>query len=183
MNTHHNDKLPEFCYAVTSYDGKLVRIHRNVSGYYPEENDAGSREENQALADKLNEMLGVTKAQAAAMYNGSLCGWDTPGADPDMYDEAGNIRKPSDPVKSGEETAPIYTLDAASHIIEFFEDILGKHGIKVPSPEDDQREEENDAVFYGSVYGELSDQIEAFLVELLERRTTADVVSGIYSGN
>ena len=45
-------------------------------------------------ADKLNEQIGVTRAQAAAMLAGSMFGWAGPGADPANYDAQGQpVRK------------------------------------------------------------------------------------------
>lgn len=49
----------------------------------------------------------------------------------------------------------VYTHDEASRIIELFEDILSNNDIIIPSPEDDEKEEDNEAVLYGSVYSEL----------------------------
>lgn len=63
----------------------------------------------------------------------------------------------------------IYTHDEASIIVEFFEDILVDNGIKLPSPEDDDRDSENDAALYGSVYDNLLTQVEERLISLLER--------------
>ena len=43
---------------------------------------------------KLNEQIGVTRAQAAAMLAGSMFGWACPGADPANYDAQGQpVRK------------------------------------------------------------------------------------------
>ena len=46
----------------------------------------------------------------------------------------------------------IYTRNEAALIVELFDDLLAGNGIKVPSPEDDQREADNEAALYGSVY-------------------------------
>lgn len=86
------DKLPFRCYAVNQLDGKVILLEKGMSGYYPTTNiEAGSREANQELVDMLNK--NITKAQVAAMYCGSMFGWNVPGADPDMYDENGNAKK------------------------------------------------------------------------------------------
>lgn len=86
-------RLPEFCFVVLSTTNEVVGVHRGVSGYSP------TREGNmpwygQATADKLNEDLGVTKAQATAMMSGSMFGWDIPAANPDNYDSEGRYIKP-----------------------------------------------------------------------------------------
>lgn len=77
-----NNDLPEYCYTKSILTGKTIIIQRGQSGYY----DTDYADLN---ADDLNTQLGVTKAQAAAMLVGSMFGWDTPGADPDRYDEDG----------------------------------------------------------------------------------------------
>ena len=80
-------KLPERAYSTSLVTGELIRIERDVLGYYPEP------EYNKfATADMLNDVLGVSKAEAEAMYVGSMFGWDVPGANPDMYDENGGPR-------------------------------------------------------------------------------------------
>lgn len=53
----------------------LIGIKKGDDGYHPIYVNT--------TAEALNEGLGVTKAQAEAMLNGSLFGWDTPSADPD----------------------------------------------------------------------------------------------------
>lgn len=61
------NKLPEMCYAKLFSTGKLILIKKGETGYYPCDFDG---DEN-----KLNENLGVTKAQAKAMSCGSMFGW------------------------------------------------------------------------------------------------------------
>ena len=53
----------------------VIGITRGESGYNPIY--------TRMTADELNTIQGVTPAQAKAMYNGSLFGWDAPAADPD----------------------------------------------------------------------------------------------------
>lgn len=57
----------------------------------------------QETVDTLNEAAGVTRAQAAAMYGGAMCGWDSPMADPKNYNEAGAYIGPEMEDKHGEE--------------------------------------------------------------------------------
>lgn len=52
----------------------VIGVRRGESGYYP----IYTRQ----TAAQLNEAHGVTPAQREAMHNGSLFGWDVPGADP-----------------------------------------------------------------------------------------------------
>ena len=57
-----------------------------------------------------------------------------------------------------------YTRSKAVDILELFEDVLDRYDITVPSPEDDEREPDNTARLYGSVYWELLDEIEDELI-------------------
>jgi hypothetical protein len=88
------NNLPEFCYAtLPSDDSKLIVIRNGEKGYYRVDplSDAYL-----CSAERNNELLGVTKAQAEAMRMGSMFGWDTPSANPSNYDENGNwIKKTS----------------------------------------------------------------------------------------
>lgn len=86
--------LPEKCFAALEATGEAIVIHRGMKGYTP----TGQYPEGvsgQEGADALNEQIGVTRAQAAAMLAGSMFGWACPGADPANYDEQGK------PVKGG----------------------------------------------------------------------------------
>lgn len=77
----------------------------------------------------------------------------------------------------------IYTHDEAARIVEKFEDVLAEYGISVPSPEDDEREEENMVGLYGSTYGCLLDDVEEMLIDILDRKKSGEnVVSGVFSG-
>ncbi len=77
----------------------------------------------------------------------------------------------------------IYTHDEAAKIVELFESVLDNYGIKIPSPEDDEREADNAASLYGSVYSGLLDSIENNLIEMLVRHNNADdVITGEFSG-
>lgn len=87
------------------------------------------------------------------------------------------------PVAETSKPDKIYTHDEAARIVELFEGVLDKHGIKVPSPEDDERGDDNEAKLYGSVYGDLLDGVENTLIELLNRQKGgADVKSYVFSG-
>ena len=54
----------------------------------------------------------------------------------------------------------IYTRSEAADIIDLFEDVLAEYNIHVPSPEDDEREEDNMVGLYGSTYYGLLDSVE-----------------------
>ena len=78
----------------------------------------------------------------------------------------------------------IYTHDEAARIIDKFEDVLSRYDIRVPSPDDDEREPDNDVGLYGSTYAELLDDIEEILVEILNRKGAGcDVVTYVFSGD
>ena len=77
----------------------------------------------------------------------------------------------------------IYTHDEAMLIIEIFEDILDKYNIIVPSPEDDEREPDNEASLHGSTYSDLLDEVEEKLFNLLSRHTSdTEIVQHVFSG-
>lgn len=76
----------------------------------------------------------------------------------------------------------VYTHDVAAKIVELFDNVLRKNNIKVPSPEDDQREADNDAALYGSVYGCLLDDVENMLIELLKHGRDKEIVPYVFSG-
>lgn len=86
---------------------------------------------------------------------------------------------------------PIYTRDEAARIIEMFENILVEHGISIPSPEDDDRDPDDNLGLYGSVYSDLLDEVENALVKIIIRRgphgdhvkDLSDVITGEFSGN
>ena len=85
--------LPERCFTVLQSTGGVVAIERGKQGYFPTDN-GGDPETARKAATLLNQKLGVSKAQEAAMAAGSMFGWDTPAADPKNYDAEGNALKP-----------------------------------------------------------------------------------------
>jgi rare lipoprotein A (peptidoglycan hydrolase) len=77
--------LPNICYVKNEETGATVLVRANVRGYF----DVTRHVDPKSSADDLNAMIGVTKAQAAAMKVGSMFGFHVPGANPANYDEAG----------------------------------------------------------------------------------------------
>ena len=71
----------------------------------------------------------------------------------------------------------LYIYDKAVEIVELFEDVLDKYGIVVPSPEDDERGPDNEAKLYGTVYGDLLDEVARVIVETLDE-AKAESTSG-----
>ena len=47
--------------------------------------------------------------------------------------------------------------------------VLDKYDTRIPSPEDDEREPDNEAKLYGSTYYNLLDDVEARIASLLTR--------------
>lgn len=77
----------------------------------------------------------------------------------------------------------IFTHDEAMLIIEMFEDVLNKYGIIVPSPEDDDKEDDNETALYGSTYSDLLDGVEEKLIEILRNhKPDTEVVEYEFSG-
>ena len=62
----------------------------------------------------------------------------------------------------------IYTHNRAAEILDLFEDLLNRHGIKVPSEEDDERGEDNDAALYGMEYWNLLADVENILIGIAQ---------------
>ncbi len=86
--------LPDCCYSVNKVTGEIIILKKGEKGFYKTDIPTKGREESRDLADFQNKKLGVSKAQEAAMYWGSLNGFDTLGADPKQFDADGNMIKP-----------------------------------------------------------------------------------------
>ena len=88
--------LPPMCYSVLPSTGEVIQIDRWQKGYTATSFNDGNRAENEAIKDKFNEKLGVTKAQEQAMLAGSMIRWDSIAAKPKSYDENGKAIKSKD---------------------------------------------------------------------------------------
>lgn len=82
--------LPEKCFAAAMDTGETVVIIKGADGWEPTGQHPPEGMTGQEGADLLNEEMGVTKAQAAAMLAGATQGWASPAADPAHYDAQGN---------------------------------------------------------------------------------------------
>lgn len=90
----------------------------------------------------------------------------------------------TDEAETAADHRAIYTHDEAALIVELFEGILDAHNIKIPSPEDDEREPDNEAKLYGSVYSGLLDAVENSIIDLLGRHSCGvPVVENEFSGD
>ena len=88
--------LPPMCYSILPSTGEVIQIDRWQKGYTATSFSDGNRAENEAIKDKFNEKLGVTKAQEQAMLSGSMIRWDSIAAKPKSYDENGKAIKSKD---------------------------------------------------------------------------------------
>ncbi len=87
------NSLPKVCYGKVPEKRAIVMFERGFDGWRSASAIAKGRT-SQKLVDELNNELGVSKAQAAAMLGGATLGWDTPAADPKNYDNQGQPIKP-----------------------------------------------------------------------------------------
>ena len=77
----------------------------------------------------------------------------------------------------------IYTRDEAAAIVEMFEKVLEEKGMVVPSPEDAEKDPDNDAPLYGSVYFDLLDEVETRLINILGKHNQdVEIIEGDFSG-
>ena len=86
--------LPDQCYTFVEGLNMIAIINKGELGYTDAKSANGRPSENRAMVNKLNEQLGVTQAQYAAMKQGSRFGFDKPDADPKNYTEKGTLIKP-----------------------------------------------------------------------------------------
>ena len=86
--------LPEQCYVFVESVNEIGIVKKGESGYTRSDGTTTVQKVNQDLVEKCNQSEGVTKAQAAAMFAGSMFGWATPAADPANYDDQGKLMKP-----------------------------------------------------------------------------------------
>lgn len=85
--------LPGQCFSVLPSTGEAIIIKKGEPGYTL----SGIQVEGKTIRESVdieNRVVGITKAQEAAMLAGSLFGWQTPAADPKNYDEQGQPLKP-----------------------------------------------------------------------------------------
>jgi len=76
----------------------------------------------------------------------------------------------------------VNTHNLTADILELVDNFLGTFGIRVPSPEDDEREPDNDAALYGSTYAELMDSIEPMIVDAVERAAAGETIESYIFG-
>jgi len=80
--------LPRVAAAEHPVTRELIMVMKDRSGYWPA-SVVGIVDETMA-AEKWNTAHGISKAEAEAMFAGSMWGWDVPAADPANYDADGS---------------------------------------------------------------------------------------------
>lgn len=85
--------LPEKCFSYLESTGEMIVIQKGERGYTPTDSYGKNMTPREAV-NKLNEALGVSRAQEEAMVAGSMFGWAVPGADPKNYDAEGHAIRP-----------------------------------------------------------------------------------------
>lgn len=83
--------LPEIAFRFEPEVG-IVVIRRGIEGYFPASNvPAGlTAADSSAWVERQNANLGITQAQADAMFAGSAFGWHVPLADPKVAASSGD---------------------------------------------------------------------------------------------
>ncbi len=74
--------LPEVCAAWRRPDEELVGLRRGEIGYYRKYDGKIKGQAARAIADSVNQALGVTLQQREAMVAGRMTGWFIPAAHP-----------------------------------------------------------------------------------------------------
>ena len=87
--------LPPYSFGILPSTGEVIKITRYEKGYIPLKARPQGEAKNYG-AEPLNDAIGVSKAQAAAMQAGSMFGWDCPAAKPKSYDENGKAIRPKE---------------------------------------------------------------------------------------
>lgn len=85
--------LPEHCYIYLPTTREIGIVKKGESGYYRSDITLAYDEDGKQFVEELNKKCGITKAQEAAMLAGSMFGWQIPAADPQNYDEQGQLIK------------------------------------------------------------------------------------------
>ena len=62
----------------------------------------------------------------------------------------------------------IYTHNIAADILDIFDEFLCEREIVVPSVNDNQRDPDNTAALYGTEYGELLNDVENYIIQMLK---------------
>lgn len=77
--------LPETCFSTLRSTGELIILKNGETGYHLSEWDTGDKVRNQEIAASHNSGCGINPAQVQAMEVGAMCGFEVPGANPQIY--------------------------------------------------------------------------------------------------
>ncbi len=119
-NNRKNTALPQKCYAVLPYEGRLVIITQDKPGYTRSPLDRGDKNQNRVIADEKNtEFGGVTLEQEKAMIKGAIFGWEFADLSVGSPDQPRKIfeLEISRPGSFGAETAATLSLPATPYEI------------------------------------------------------------------
>lgn len=84
--------MPYRSYSIDESSGELVMLKYGEMGHFHCNYSTYNNETNIRNAERINGLLGISKAQAAAMLGGSMFGFDKPAANPEKYDMEGKMR-------------------------------------------------------------------------------------------
>ena len=86
MDNANYDQLPDWCWGVLKTSNEIIIIKKGETGYYKTDYlPAKSLEAAEKWCNEINERMGVSKEVRKAMEWGSMAGWDSPLANPDIW--------------------------------------------------------------------------------------------------
>lgn len=112
------NSLPQKCYAILPYDGRLVTITQGIQGYTVSPLDTDDRYKNRDIANEKNNEFGViTLEDEREMINGAIFGWEFIDATADSSEKPDCIIQAeiSRPGLCGTNTATIVMLPATPY--------------------------------------------------------------------
>ena len=86
FDPHFSERLPDMCFTVLPEDGALAYIIKG-GGCQRSADSSDKPDTNRHLADYYNKERGISEAQVRAMEGGCQHGWDSPAADPRVYQQ------------------------------------------------------------------------------------------------
>ncbi len=129
------------------------------------------------IADRLAELLDCKAGDDRFDYNSMLI--QLPASLVERI-EAKAVQKHLKASKEITKGEKVYAHAEAADIIEVFEDVLDRHGITIPSAEDDERGSDSGCL-YGSTYDGLLDAVETILIEMASRvKNGAEIIEDVF---
>lgn len=127
--------------------------------------DPDARTDDDEVANRLAELLDCQVGDDSFDYTSMFIQLPTTLVERIKAEAVQEHLKASKETEKGEK---VYTHAEAADIIGIFEDILDRHGVTIPSAEDDERGDDSGCL-YGSTYYGLLDAVESILVEMVTR--------------